>query len=53
MRDFPSSSKALSFAQRHGYGQLGTKCVVKANHLFAGLPEKDLNHYDVRYILCL
>ncbi|XP_017223229.1 protein argonaute 10 isoform X2 [Daucus carota subsp. sativus] len=47
MRDFPSSSKSLSFAQRPGYGQLGTKCIVKANHFFAELPEKDLNHYDV------
>lgn len=49
-RNFPSSSKSLSFAQRPGYGQLGTKCVVKANHFFAELPEKDLNHYDVREI---
>lgn len=49
-RNFPSSSKSLSFAQRPGFGQLGTKCVVKANHFFAELPEKDLNHYDVRYI---
>lgn len=49
-RNFPSSSKSLTFAQRPGYGQLGTKCVVKANHFFAELPEKDLNHYDVRYV---
>ncbi|XP_028093720.1 protein argonaute 10-like isoform X2 [Camellia sinensis] len=44
---FPSSSKSLSFAPRPGYGQLGTKCVVKANHFFAELPDKDLNQYDV------
>ncbi|KAM7255757.1 hypothetical protein ACFE04_011498 [Oxalis oulophora] len=45
---FPSSSsKALSFAQRPGFGQVGTKCIVKANHFIAQLPEKDLNHYDV------
>ena len=45
---FPTSSKALSFAQRPGFGQLGTKCVVKANHFFTELPDKDLNQYDVR-----
>lgn len=44
---FPSSSKSLSFAPRPGYGQLGTKCIVKANHFFAELPDKDLNQYDV------
>ncbi|XP_052189382.1 protein argonaute 10-like [Diospyros lotus] len=46
-RGFPSSSKCLSFAPRPGYGQLGAKCVVKANHFFAELPEKDLNQYEV------
>ncbi|CAN0857208.1 Protein argonaute 10 [Linum grandiflorum] len=44
---FPTSSKSLIFAQRPGFGQLGTKCVVKANHFFAELPNKDLNQYDV------
>lgn len=44
---FPTSSKNIRFAQRPGYGQLGTKCIVKANHFFAELPDKDLNHYDV------
>lgn len=44
---FPSSSKALSFAPRPGFGQLGTRCIVKANHFFAELPDKDLHHYDV------
>ncbi|KAJ4722546.1 Argonaute family protein [Melia azedarach] len=44
---FPSSSKSLSFAPRPGYGQVGTKCIVKANHFFAELPDKDLNQYDV------
>ncbi|XP_057959828.1 protein argonaute 10-like isoform X1 [Malania oleifera] len=44
---FPSSSKSRNFAQRPGYGQVGTRCVVKANHFFAQLPDKDLNHYDV------
>ncbi|XP_019449897.1 PREDICTED: protein argonaute 10-like [Lupinus angustifolius] len=44
---YPTSSKSLSFAPRPGYGQVGTKCIVKANHFFAELPDKDLNHYDV------
>lgn len=44
---FPTSSKSLSFAQRPGFGQVGTKIVVKANHFFAELPDKDLNQYDV------
>lgn len=44
---FPSSSKSLSFAPRPGYGQLGTKCIVKANHFLAEFPDKDLNQYDV------
>ncbi|KAK1390581.1 Argonaute 10 [Heracleum sosnowskyi] len=47
VKAFPSSSKSLSFAQRPGYGQIGTKCVVKANHFLAELPDKELNHYDV------
>ncbi|KAK7280055.1 hypothetical protein RJT34_25117 [Clitoria ternatea] len=46
-RGFPTSSKSLSFARRPGYGQVGTKCIVKANHFFAELPDKDLNQYDV------
>ncbi|KAF5452757.1 hypothetical protein F2P56_027724 [Juglans regia] len=44
---FPTTSKASSFARRPGFGQVGTKCIVKANHFFAELPEKDLNQYDV------
>lgn len=44
---FPTSSKSLNFASRPGFGQVGTKCIVKANHFFAELPDKDLNQYDV------
>lgn len=47
---FPSSSKSLNFAPRPGFGQVGTKCIVKANHFFAELPDKDLNQYDVSCI---
>jgi eukaryotic translation initiation factor 2C len=43
-----TSSKSLNFAPRPGYGTVGTKCIVKANHFFAELPDKDLNQYDVR-----
>ncbi|GFY85026.1 Stabilizer of iron transporter SufD / Polynucleotidyl transferase [Actinidia rufa] len=48
---FPSSSKCLSFAPRPGFGQLGTKCVVKANHFFTELPNKDLSHYDLGQVI--
>lgn len=44
---FRNSSKSVSFAPRPGFGQVGTKCIVKANHFFAELPDKDLNQYDV------
>ncbi|KAL5712495.1 Protein argonaute 10 [Ranunculus cassubicifolius] len=44
---FPSSSKSLRFAPRPGFGTAGIKCVVKANHFFAQLPDKDLHQYDV------
>ncbi|XP_022137920.1 protein argonaute 10 [Momordica charantia] len=44
---FRNSSKSLSFAPRPGFGQVGTRCIVKANHFFAELPDKDLNQYDV------
>lgn len=44
---FPNSSKSLNFSTRPGFGTVGTKCIVKANHFFAHLPDKDLNQYDV------
>lgn len=44
-----SLSKNSNFAPRPGFGQLGTKCIVKANHFLADLPTKDLNHYDVSF----
>ncbi|XP_024545686.1 protein argonaute PNH1 isoform X2 [Selaginella moellendorffii] len=43
----PASSKALRFPLRPGRGQTGVKCIVKVNHFFAELPDKDLHHYDV------
>ncbi|MED6132618.1 Protein argonaute PNH1 [Stylosanthes scabra] len=43
-------SKNLVFAARPGYGQLGTKCVVKANHFLADISASDLSHYTVKII---
>ncbi|KAL3702460.1 hypothetical protein R1sor_020482 [Riccia sorocarpa] len=43
----PASSKALRFPLRPNKGQLGIRIVVKANHFFAELPNKDLHQYDV------
>ncbi|KAI5055294.1 hypothetical protein GOP47_0030439 [Adiantum capillus-veneris] len=43
----PVSSKKLRFPPRPGRGQTGIKCIVKANHFFAELPDKDLHQYDV------
>ncbi|KAL0441175.1 UNVERIFIED_CONTAM: protein argonaute 1 [Sesamum radiatum] len=43
----PASSKSVRFPLRPGKGSYGTKCIVKANHFFAELPDKDLHQYDV------
>ncbi|KAJ9140921.1 hypothetical protein P3X46_031512 [Hevea brasiliensis] len=44
----PASCKSLfMFHRRPGYGQLGTKCMVKANHFLAEIPDADLSHYSV------
>jgi hypothetical protein len=44
----PSSTKSLRFPLRPGKGSVGTSCLVKANHFFAELPDRDLHQYDVR-----
>ncbi|XP_026666285.1 protein argonaute 1A-like isoform X2 [Phoenix dactylifera] len=41
------SSKSMRFPLRPGKGSFGDKCIVKANHFFAELPDKDLHQYDV------
>lgn len=47
--EFPSSScKSVTFPRRPDFGQLGTKCLVKANHFLAKIPESDISHYNVR-----
>ncbi|WOL14109.1 protein argonaute PNH1-like isoform X2 [Canna indica] len=43
----PVSSKGIVFCRRPGFGQEGTRCIVKANHFLTELPDKDLNQYDV------
>ncbi|KAK4479261.1 hypothetical protein RD792_014772 [Penstemon davidsonii] len=43
----PASSKSVRFPLRPGKGNYGIKCIVKANHFFAELPDKDLHQYDV------
>uniref|UniRef100_A0A1D1XWX4 Protein argonaute 1A n=1 Tax=Anthurium amnicola TaxID=1678845 RepID=A0A1D1XWX4_9ARAE len=44
------SSKSMRFPLRPGKGSTGARCVVKANHFFAELPNKDLHQYDVSII---
>lgn len=41
------SSKGLVFHRRPGFGQLGRKCMVKANHFLAQVPDTDLSQYSV------
>ncbi|XP_077252769.1 protein argonaute MEL1-like [Tasmannia lanceolata] len=44
----PVSSKAERFPQRPGFGKMGTKCMIKANHFLVQLSnDKQLYHYDV------
>ncbi|XP_019192368.1 PREDICTED: protein argonaute PNH1-like [Ipomoea nil] len=44
-----SSDRRLSFPTRPGYGQLGTKCIVKANHFVAELSDRNLSQYTVKF----
>lgn len=43
----PTSNKGIVFQKRPGFGQLGTKCVVKANYFLAELSRSDLCQYNV------
>ncbi|XP_076888490.1 protein argonaute MEL1-like [Bidens hawaiensis] len=43
----PSSSKRISTPLRDGYGTIGRKCVIKANHFLVDLGQKDPHQYDV------
>ena len=35
------------FVSRPGYGTVGTKCLIRANHFLVQLSDRDLHHYDV------
>ncbi|XP_072988891.1 protein argonaute MEL1-like [Typha latifolia] len=43
----PASSKAIRHPLRPGFGTVGKKCVVRANHFLVEVADKDLCHYDV------
>ncbi|KAJ4733389.1 Argonaute family protein [Rhynchospora pubera] len=43
----PRSSKALSIPARPGFGKVGRKCIVRANHFLVEVADKDVCHYDV------
>ncbi|KAG8387567.1 hypothetical protein BUALT_Bualt02G0034800 [Buddleja alternifolia] len=43
----PVSSKAVSHPLRPGFGTIGQKMVVKANHFLVTVADRDLSHYDV------
>ncbi|PRQ33301.1 putative post-transcriptional gene silencing PAZ-Argonaute family [Rosa chinensis] len=43
----PASSKAVRFPQRPGFGTVGKKIQVRANHFLVQVADRDLHHYDV------
>ncbi|KAK7328401.1 hypothetical protein VNO77_22506 [Canavalia gladiata] len=43
-----ATCNTLVFHRRPGYGQLGTKCLIKANHFLADISVSDLRHYNVK-----
>ncbi|PWA58377.1 Argonaute/Dicer protein, PAZ [Artemisia annua] len=45
----PVSRKSLRIPLPPGKGVSGQRCIVKANHFFAKLPDKDLHQYDVSF----
>ncbi|GAU41166.1 hypothetical protein TSUD_282390 [Trifolium subterraneum] len=47
---YPTCKKSLVFSSRPGYGQLGTKCIIKANHFLVDISVSDLSHYNVKII---
>ncbi|KAK2655235.1 hypothetical protein Ddye_008287 [Dipteronia dyeriana] len=42
-----ASSKAVKFPPRPGYGTVGTRCMIRANHFLVELSDRDLHHNDV------
>ncbi|PSR89903.1 Protein argonaute like [Actinidia chinensis var. chinensis] len=43
----PSSSKSYRPPARPGFGSIGRRCIVRANHFLVQVVDKDLHHYDV------
>jgi eukaryotic translation initiation factor 2C len=43
----PVSSKAEKFPSRPGFGTVGKRCRVRANHFVVQVADKDIYHYDV------
>ncbi|XP_050281799.1 protein argonaute 5-like isoform X2 [Quercus robur] len=43
----PSSLKALVVPRRPGYGSVGKKIQVRANHFLVEVADRDIHHYDV------
>jgi eukaryotic translation initiation factor 2C len=44
----PVSSKAEKFPARPGFGTIGKRCRVRANHFLVQFANQDIHHYDVR-----
>ncbi|KAM0874642.1 hypothetical protein ACQ4PT_037326 [Festuca glaucescens] len=43
----PLSSKAEKFPARPGFGTVGKRCRVRANHFLVQVADQDIHHYDV------
>ncbi|KAF8681815.1 hypothetical protein HU200_045255 [Digitaria exilis] len=43
----PASGKALVFPARPGYGTIGRRCRVRANHFLVQAADREIYHYDV------
>ncbi|XP_047064965.1 protein argonaute 12-like [Lolium rigidum] len=43
----PVSSKAEKFPARPGFGTVGKRCRVRANHFLVQVANQDIHHYDV------
>ncbi|XP_057480952.1 protein argonaute 5-like [Actinidia eriantha] len=43
----PSSSMSYRPPARPGFGTIGRRCIVRANHFLVQVVDKDLHHYDV------
>ncbi|MCD9641208.1 argonaute 5 [Datura stramonium] len=46
-KPLPESSKSIRVPPRPGYGTVGRKCLIRANHFLVQVADRDLHHYDV------